>query len=311
LSNITKVGGALVIRACTNLTSIAALGGITSLGGAITVRDNANLTSLSGLGNFVPTPGGAITIYNNTALTDISAINYGPVNGFLDITTNPALTSLGTLSSIISTAGYLKIASNAALTNINGLSGLTSVVGNVEVSGNNSLTSISGLAGLTSATGSLLVRTNPLLTNLTGLDNLASVGAVLEVTNNLTLRNLCGLNALVASGKFTTYVVTGNQYNPLVSNFPADCQDPTTLSTTNLKSFGFLSYPNPVNNQLNISLDREVSFALSNLNGQKVKVGSLVNGENKINTSNLATGMYIIEISDLAGFKYSAKMMKL
>jgi len=299
LANIKSIGGALVIRDCDGLTSIAPLGGLTSLGGAITIRDNLNLTSLSGLGNFVPTPGGNITIFNNTALTDISVINYGPVNGFLDITTNPALTSLGTLSSITSTAGYLKIASNAALTTIDGLSGLKSVTGNVEISGNNSLSSISGLAGLTSATGSLLVRTNPLLTNLTGLDNLASVGAVLEVTNNLALRNLCGVTALVASNTFTSYVVTGNGYNPLVGDFPAACEDPT-LSTANFKSFDFLYYPNPVNQgefYISTPANGVKSVQIFDVVGKQV-YSKRIEANEKVKTSNLGTGVYFLKVEE-------------
>jgi Secretion system C-terminal sorting domain len=312
LSNITSVGGALVIRDCDGLTSIAPLAGITSLGGAITVRDNLNLTSLTGLGNFVPTPGGNITIFNNTALTDISAINYGPINGFLDITTNPALTSLGTLSSITSTAGYLKIASNATLTNIDGLSGLTSVAGNVEISGNNALTSISGLAGLTSATGSLLVRTNPLLPNLTGLDNLTSLGtsAILEVTGNTILRNFCGLNALVASGNFTTYTVSGNGYNPLVSNFPSDCQDPA-LSTANFDDNKVSFYPNPITgNQLTLQTKSTGEYTMYNGTGQLVKKGQLSDGENSINVSTLNSGIYLISINNDNGGTSTIKVIK-
>jgi len=311
LSNITSVGGTLVIRDCDGLTSIAPLGGLTSLGGAIIIRDNLNLTSLNGLGNLINPPlTGGITIYNNTALSDISAINYGIINGLLEINSNPALTSLGTLSSITNITGLLKITLNNSLANINDLTGLTSVGGNVEITSNNALTSISGLSSLTSAGGSLYVRTNPLLSNLTGLDNLTSLGAgaSIDVKDNTILKSFCGLNALVASGNFTTYVVTGNGYNPLLSNFPTACQDLT--NTTNYKSFEFLSYPNPVNNQLNICIDREATYALSNLSGQKVMVGSLTNGENSINASNITTGMYILEISDLFGLKYSAKILK-
>lgn len=310
LSNITSIGGALVIRDCDGITSIAPLSGLTSLGGAITIRDNLNLTSFSGLGNLVNPPlTGGVTIFNNAALTDISAINYSTINGLLEINSNPALTSLGTLSSITSITGLLKIKLNSLLTDLSGLSGLTTVGGNVEVDSNNALTSISGLSGLTSATGSLLVRTNPLLTNLTGLDNLASVGAVMEVTNNLALRNLCGLNALVASNTFTSYVVTGNGYNPLVSNFPSACEDPT-LSTPNFKSFGFLSYPNPVKDQLNISVYRESSYIFSNTNGQAVATGKFTSGNNFLNTSELAQGIYIITINDTSGFYYSGKILK-
>lgn len=308
LSNITSIGAGITIRDCDGLTSIAPLAGVTTFAGPLTVRDNLALTSLDGLQNLGTTVG-AITIFNNTALADINAINYGPLNSLLEINTNPALTSLGTLSAITSVNGLLKISTNASLANISGLSALKTVAGNVEITANNSLTDISGLSSLTFAGGGLFIRTNPLLPNLTGLKKLVQIGSALDVKDNVLLKSLCGLNALVASNTFTSYVVTGNGYNPLVSDFPANCQDPT-LSTANFKSFGFSSYPNPVRNQLNIEVDRDVSYVISNINGQKVMVGSLVNGENSIITSELTSGMYIIEISDLSGLKYSAKILK-
>lgn len=300
LANITSIGGALVIRDCDGITSIAPLGGITSLGGALNVRDNLNLTSLNGLGNLVnPSFTGGITIFNNTALTDISAINYGPINGFLEINSNPALTSLGTLSSITSITGLLKIKLNSLLTNLSGLSGLTTVGGNVEIDSNNALTSISGLSSLTSAGGGLFVRTNPLLPNLTGLNSLASIGGALDVKDNLALRNLCGLNALVASNTFTSYVVTGNGYNPLVGDFPTSCQDPT-LSTANFKSFDFLYYPNPVNQgefYISTQANGVKSVQIFDVVGKQV-YSKRIEANEKVKTSNLGTGVYFLKVEE-------------
>ncbi|MCB0745209.1 MAG: T9SS type A sorting domain-containing protein, partial [Ignavibacteriae bacterium] len=300
----------LVIRACTNLASIASLGGLTSLGGTITVRDNPVLTSLIGLENLSTPPGGAITIYNNSNLTDISAINYGNLNGTLEITLNPSLTSLGTLTSITSITGKIKISDNNALTEISGLSGLTSVDGNIEILNNGALTDISGLSGLTSATGGLFVRNNSLLANLSGLDNLTSLGGALDVQNNTALRDLCGLNALVASTNYTSYTVTGNGYNPLESDFPTNCSDPS-LSTESFETLKVSFYPNPVTgNKMTLEVDKEGIYSMFNVNGQLVKKDKLIQGENVIDITKLNTGLYFLLINDYLGASKSVKVLK-
>ena len=284
ISNITTVGDSFVLRDCDNLASIAALN-ITSIGNDITIRDNDILTSLNGLENS-GAPGRAITIYNNNNLTNINALNYGNLNGTLQISTNPSLASLGTLSSITSSAG------------------------NIEILNNTALTDISGLSGLTNLTGGLFIRDNVSLANLSGLDNLTDVVGGLDVQDNTALKNLCGLNAIVASTNYASYVVTGNGYNPVETDFPANCEDPT-LSTENFEILNVSFYPNPITgNQITLKIQNEGKFSICNIIGKVIQEGELTRGDNIINVSQLHSGLFIIKINDNLGASKSIKVLK-
>lgn len=62
--------------------------------------------------------------------------------------------------------------------------------------------------------------------------------------------------------------------------------------------FDFDMYPNPVESILNVAMvdNRKVSFAIYNLNGQQIKTGKVAQKE--INVSDLASGLYILEVND-------------
>ncbi|MEQ9405112.1 MAG: S8 family serine peptidase [Cyclobacteriaceae bacterium] len=70
----------------------------------------------------------------------------------------------------------------------------------------------------------------------------------------------------------------------------------------------FEIYPNPVGNILNIATSREeVSFRITNLMGQKVSEGKLLN--NKVDVSQLESGIYMIQISS-GGKQFVRKIVK-
>lgn len=62
--------------------------------------------------------------------------------------------------------------------------------------------------------------------------------------------------------------------------------------------FDLVMYPNPVETTLNISMldNRNVSYKIFNLMGQSLKMGQL--NQKEINVSDLASGMYILEVND-------------
>lgn len=71
---------------------------------------------------------------------------------------------------------------------------------------------------------------------------------------------------------------------------------PAIANETNV--FDFDLYPNPVESMLSIAMfdDRNVSYIIYNLNGQQIKAGKVI--QKDINVSDLASGLYILEVND-------------
>ena len=76
-------------------------------------------------------------------------------------------------------------------------------------------------------------------------------------------------------------------------NNQAEC---STLTNQEFEQVDFSVYPNPVNNILNVSVQKEASFKLITINGQVNKQGQLQTGENTLNVSNLSNGLYFLQV---------------
>lgn len=87
-------------------------------------------------------------------------------------------------------------------------------------------------------------------------------------------------------------------YNlPIITN-TATTQIDTTLgleTNSNVKNT-LAVYPNPIHNELIVSIKNEATFNLINTKGQILIKGELEIGENLLNVSSLAEGLYFIEI---------------
>jgi hypothetical protein len=71
-----------------------------------------------------------------------------------------------------------------------------------------------------------------------------------------------------------------------------------SLSTLSFDSKGFVAYPNPVTDILNISYTQEISkVSIHNLLGQEVLVKSINATESKIDMSNLPNGTYLVKVT--------------
>ncbi len=60
-------------------------------------------------------------------------------------------------------------------------------------------------------------------------------------------------------------------------------------------------YPNPANELLTISINREANYSLMNLNGQVFKKGKISHKENTIDISNLSFGLYFLKVKTSEG----------
>lgn len=100
-----------------------------------------------------------------------------------------------------------------------------------------------------------------------------------------------------------------------IYNYELSQADISSLYTTNsLSSQDFNQsnlevslYPNPANDVLNIEMTNEVkSVEIFNLQGQKV----ITANQKQINIENLASGMYLVNITDVNNFKIAKKIIK-
>ncbi len=214
------------------VATLAPLGNLTSAG-SLKLDYMTTLDNLEGLENAEIQ--GDVSIHNNEWLTTTRGLNLasdGPGPFELGVGENPRLTSLEGFSGVSSTVGYVQVTTNDALTSLHGLEGIVSAA-NVEISWNGELQTLEGLDGLTTVSdfvtiqgndslasleglgslreASLGLFGNPLLASADGLENLRTVH-VLNVAENptlLELRALAGVEAVTSD-----FVISGNVLLP-------------------------------------------------------------------------------------------------
>ncbi|MEM7102464.1 MAG: T9SS type A sorting domain-containing protein [Bacteroidota bacterium] len=216
LSQITAVGGNLVVRESYNLTSLNGLHNITTVGGSVDIMDNDNLTSLGGLASLT-TVGGDFDITLNSSITNLLGLsNLISVDGSLSIVSNQSITNFSGLTNLSSIGGWLVVFSNFSLQNLSGMNNLTSIGDFLHIRDNYNIVNLGGLEGITSIPGEVFIDNNFSLNNLTGLNNLTTVGEKLDIDENYALTSLQGLNSLQSVGG--QFRVTDNN---LITSFSA------------------------------------------------------------------------------------------
>jgi len=144
LNNVTISGA--------DITNLDGLSNITNIGGRIVIASNPQLTHLDGLSN-VTDIGENLYIQNNTLLTNLDGLsNLTEIGGYLNIYNNSGLTNIDGLNNVTEIGGYLAIFNNSGLTNLDGLSNVTDIGGDLYIQANTVLTDISGLANIDPAT---------------------------------------------------------------------------------------------------------------------------------------------------------------
>jgi len=307
-----------------SLSSLAALNHLVSIGGSLWIYDNPVLTSLSGLDN-VTLIGDYLLIEENNALTSLEGLNnITSIGGGLEIHGNNSLTSLTGLENLISIGGSLEVRDNEALISLTGLENLTSIGWDFSIINNDVLTSLTGLDNVTSIGSAIDIRSNSALTNLTGLFNVTSIGGGIDIHINEVLTSLSGLDNIDA-GSIVQMTFYSNDYlsscevqsicdylkNPSgyvgIFNNAVGCNsseevldsceaNAVSIDEQNIQDKLSL-YPNPANQELNISIDNHTidEVSIRTLTGQQVLQERPVNGT--IDISHLQAGMYIVEVA--------------
>tara|TARA_Y100000031_G_scaffold102339_1_gene112252 strand:- start:404 stop:1747 length:1344 start_codon:yes stop_codon:yes gene_type:complete len=195
--NCTEIEGSLTING-DDITNLNGLSNITAIGGWVIIASSPYLTSLSGLESL--TSIGNFLSITDTSLIDIQALSsLTSVNGHIYIS-NTLIESLEGLNSLTTVNGSLTIRKNHSLSTLEGLEGLTTLPEDLNISHNNSLMSLIGINALTSVGMDLLITNNPLLPNLEGLEQITSVGGWLSIIQNHLFVNLDELQSLTTVG---------------------------------------------------------------------------------------------------------------
>ena len=82
------------------------------------------------------------------------------------------------------------------------------------------------------------------------------------------------------------------------SNFVENEAACNSLSVSEFTNATFRILSNPVKENILISIDEKVDFVFSNINGEILKIGELKEGNNTINVSKYAKGVYFLRISN-------------
>ncbi|MDB9961101.1 T9SS type A sorting domain-containing protein [Oceanihabitans sp.] len=255
-------------------------------GHSVTTLDVSSNVALTDL-NISSSLFSSINLLSNANLTLLNA-SYSPNLVGLDLTGNPLLTVLNTEEcNLLSTL------------DITGLTGLV----NVNLFGNN-LSALDVSANL--ALETLIVRLNALTTlDLSNNVELVALNARNNLLVSLDMRN--GNNANVTSfnsdfnGSLTCIFVDNTAEPNLAtwsidgnSTFVANEGECSTLSVDTVNQNVFNMYPNPVMNTVFVNANTQNSqISIYDITGKVVLTKSLILGENTIDVSQMASGVYL------------------
>lgn len=190
-----EVTGDLLIEAA-DLPDIKGLSKLTSVGGELIIKNNSALTTLEGLENLTSV-GRGIRIEANQALTSIEALaKIGGVNKVnlqhITLRANPALTSLKGLEGV-EQVGQLIVDDLEALTSLEGLEGLRTM-------GEGGVITLRALPALTSVAALGELNADPASLVLDGLDELASLQGLggMKKIGDLHIQNVGKITDLTA-----------------------------------------------------------------------------------------------------------------
>lgn len=159
VADVTRADGNIAITSNPKLAS-AALHKLDRVDGSIKVTDNAALTTLD-LSALTTVAG--IEVSRNQTLTTLSGLGATAIHGSMIVRANPALTTMGSMSSLSRIEGDLIVDDNDALTNISAFT-----------------------ASMQYVTGALSITNNQALGDLGQISHLTGIGTI-TITNNVNL----------------------------------------------------------------------------------------------------------------------------
>ena len=198
LTNLTRIGGELILYYNEALASLEPLGNLTSINGFQLVGNDA-VTSLEPLRHLFTELEGSLVVSGNDGLSNFDVFgDLDRLGGTLSLG-GPALTQLNfPILEIV--GGDLRIGGTVELLDLQGLESLTTIGGELSISGTEGLISLDGLANLQSL-GRLWLSGNNSLSDIQALRNLQSLSG-LRIFRNPSLTDLTGLEGVTLVEQF-------------------------------------------------------------------------------------------------------------
>lgn len=247
--------GSISLISNPNLSDLTAIENLSGNMGQLTLIGNQNLFNLDGLGltdsallmiessplssletlDLSPTLRG-ITLKNLPNFNGLGPIESKFIDEFLEIENLPQLGSLNGLGNISELSKRLILSDLPGITSLSGLQNIRAIGMDPEtdpssrslIIRNVGINNLQGLNGL-EATNRIVITDCPDLQNLNGTALVQSVpeGLGLLIQRNNVLADLCGFTELANNVTFSQYVVSGNAYNPSISQLrsPTECAE--------------------------------------------------------------------------------------
>jgi len=308
LENLTSVGGYVKINMNDFLLDISALSNLSTVGGYLEVRLNPDLISLEGLGSVTST-GGNLVVHLNSGLTDLQGLgSLADIGGGCSIENNSGLVSMNGLSpASVGTAFWVK--GNPLLADLSAASGLTSIGGLLNIQDNASLASLEGLSGITALGGYLRVQNCPLITDLSPLANIdpTTINQLLfedlPGVSDCALENVCAYLALPSAQPTIANNASGCAS---VAEVEAACSTTSIADAVRVSGMAMQVFPNPSEGIVHVKFDRQgaMLFRVFDMSGRIVHEERLVatgTSTQAIDLSNLGTGIYTLRLDHPTG----------
>jgi len=294
MENFDSIYYGLVISGNSSLTNISALERLSYVKMYIDIIDNQKLTSLAGLDNIDTV--GSISLLNNESLQHLQNLNNLSRVTELHIENNPSLVSLSGLENLTYVGEDLKIFDNDLLADLQGLNGLKHIVSTLKIRYNDQLASLNGMENVDTIRGGISICDNSTLSSLESIAN-AYLDFILSIYNNPMLE-VCHIHSICE-------LLSGDPYSVNIYNNAPGCNSEEEVEELCLVQIsdknqlaGFTVYPIPTKNTLLISKSENIKIdhcLIRNQLGQIVATENPI--DNKINVSQLRTGVYFIEIA--------------
>ncbi|MBZ0097578.1 MAG: T9SS type A sorting domain-containing protein, partial [Taibaiella sp.] len=105
------------------------------------------------------------------------------------------------------------------------------------------------------------------------------------------------------------YFDTDRMWRKYTGNTLYNFKPGKTTGMHQLNNNGYAVYPNPVNRELNITQADGADYALMDITGRTILTGRILGEKASINTSGLAVGMYMLQLSK-DGYTEQVKFIK-
>ncbi|AWI24580.1 T9SS type A sorting domain-containing protein [Flavobacterium pallidum] len=137
-----------------------------------------------------------------------------------------------------------------------------------------------------------------------GYDDRGTALAV-DVSGDYILGGAMGHNLTFGNGTITN---AGSQSDFFIAKYATSACSP--LQVEAIETGSIKVYPNPVGNKINVMVSQTMSYTLFNISGTAVLRGNVSNNNNSIDVSALASGNYVLQLTDGKGDVRTAKIVK-